>query len=156
MEPDTFVALVAKLTEQLAGKPLDAELERELNQKIPPDSEEYRELVDACHRAIAAGWMCNREAGGIRYGRVIKPTSRTHGFSVDVVDMSDIVGPHHSHPNGEIDLIVPLTPDARFDGQGAGWRVYEPDSSHAPTVTGGRALVVYLLPQGSMVFTPAE
>jgi hypothetical protein len=30
-------------------------------------------IFAACKAAIADGWMCNREAGGIRYGRVIKP-----------------------------------------------------------------------------------
>jgi hypothetical protein len=67
--------------------------------------------------------------------------------------MDTVVGPHHSHPNGEIDLIMPLTPDAKFDGRGAGWRVYGPKSAHNPTVTEGRALVLYLLPEGSIEFT---
>ena len=42
---------------------------------------------------------------------------------------------------------------ARFDGQGAGWVVYPADSAHVPTVSGGRALVLYLLPQGAIEFT---
>ena len=69
--------------------------------------------------------------------------------------MNDLAGPHHSHPNGEIDLIMPLTPDAQFDGHPAGWCVYEPGSAHYPTVSRGRALVLYLLPQGAIHFTPA-
>src|SRR5690606_8542127 len=105
---------------------------------------------------VEAGWMCNREAGGLRYGRVLKATDATHGFSVDVVDMQDIAGPHHGHPNGEIDLIMPLTPDARFDSRPAGWLVYEAGSAHRPTVTHGRALILYLLPQGAIQFTPAN
>ncbi|MBP6368696.1 MAG: DUF4863 family protein, partial [Burkholderiales bacterium] len=43
---------------------------------------------------------------------------------------------------------------ATFDGQGAGWVVYGPGSAHSPTVAGGRALVLYLLPQGAIEFTP--
>ncbi len=66
--------------------------------------------------------------------------------------MDEVVGPHHRHPNGEIDLIMPLAGDAKFDGRGAGWLVYGPDSSHSPTVSGGRALVLYLLPQGAIEF----
>jgi hypothetical protein len=97
--------------------------------------------------------MCSREAGGIRFGRVIKPGPDTQGFSVDVVEMKDIKGPHHRHPNGEIDMIMPLTPTAKFDGRGAGWMVYGPDSAHSPTVSDGRALVLYLLPQGAIEFT---
>jgi hypothetical protein len=67
--------------------------------------------------------------------------------------MNDCVGPHHSHPNGEIDLVMPLEGDARFDGHAAGWVVYPADSAHFPTVSGGRALVLYLLPGGSIEFT---
>src|SRR5262249_19053286 len=102
MELERFTVLIANLTERLTGKPLDAALEQELNRSVPPHGDAYRDLLAACQAAIAAGWMCNREAGGIAYGRVIKPSARTHGFSVDVVDMNDVVGPHHSHPNGEI------------------------------------------------------
>ena len=67
--------------------------------------------------------------------------------------MNDLAGPHHSHPNGEIDLIMPLDDTARFDGRGAGWLVYGPGSAHRPTVSQGRALVLYLLPQGAIEFT---
>jgi hypothetical protein len=102
---------------------------------------------------VAEGWLCNREGGGIRYGRIFKPADDLHGFSVDVVDMTDIAGPHHTHPLGEIDLIMPIEGDARFDGQPAGWLVCPPGSAHRPTVTDGRALVLYLLPQGSIEFT---
>ena len=97
--------------------------------------------------------MCSREHAGIRYGRVVKPGATTHGFSVDVVDMNDVAGGHHRHPTGEIDLVMPLTDGAAFDGHGAGWVVYGPDSAHTPTVAGGRALVLYLLPDGAIDFT---
>ena len=67
--------------------------------------------------------------------------------------MSSIAGPRHVHPQGEIDLVMPLDPQARFDGHGAGWVVYGSGSAHAPTVTGGRALVLYLLPAGQIQFS---
>ena len=35
----------------------------------------------------------------------------------------------------------------------AGWKVYAPGSDHFPTVRGGRALVLYLLPAGAIQFT---
>jgi hypothetical protein len=76
-----------------------------------------------------------------------------HGFSVDVVDMQDMAGPHHVHPLGEIDLIMPMDPQARFDDRPAGWLVCPPGSAHCPTVSQGRALVLYLLPQGRIDFT---
>jgi len=100
---------------------------------------------------------CVRPSGGdgIRYGRVLKAADDLQRFSVDVVDMKDVVGPHHVHPQGEIDLIMPLEGDALFDGHPAGWCVYPPGSSHRPTVTQGRALVLYLLPEGQIEFTRA-
>lgn len=153
MQIETFTDVIAKITTRIQGKPLDGALERELNERFPSSSSEYKEVFDACRAAIDAGWMCNREAGGIKFGRVVKPGPSTHGFSVDVVDMNEVVGPHHSHPNGEIDLIMPLSPDAQFDGRGAGWRVYGPNSAHHPTVSGGRALILYLLPDGKIEFT---
>ena len=53
----------------------------------------------------------------------------------------------------EIDLLMPLHGDALFDGRTAGWVVYGPGSAHRPTVSQGRALVLYLLPAGEIVFT---
>ena len=97
--------------------------------------------------------MCEHEAGGIRYGRVFRPDDELQGFSVDVVDMNDCAGPHHSHPNGEIDLVMPLQGDALFDDHPAGWVVYPAGSAHTPTISNGHALVLYLLPGGSIEFT---
>ena len=51
------------------------------------------------------------------------------------------------------DLIMPLSPSAKFDGRGAGFLVYPAGSAHSPTVTGGKALVLYLLPEGAIEFT---
>jgi hypothetical protein len=150
---DRFDALVAQITRHIADRPLDAALESDLNSTFPFDGVTARDLVECCQLGIAEGWMCTREAGGIRFGRVTKPDAATHGFSVDVVDMQPIAGPHHRHPRGEVDFIIPLEPGARFDGYDAGWLVYGPDSVHAPTVTRGRALVLYLLPQGAIEFT---
>ena len=125
-----------------------------LNRTFPGDGEVFAAIEDGCHAAIEAGWMCNREAGGIRYGRVLKPGQGTHGFSVDVVHMNDVKGPHHSHPLGEIDMIMPISADATFDGQPKGWLVYGPETAHCPTVSDGEALVLYLLPDGRIEFTP--
>ncbi|VVE80131.1 DUF4863 family protein [Pandoraea sputorum] len=153
MDVPQFQALIADVTRQLDGRPLDSSLADWLNANYGAGSPGYEVLIDACRTGVAEGWLCNREGGGIRYGRVIKPTPDTHGFSVDVVDMADLAGPHHVHPNGEIDLIMPLTPGATFDGHPAGWCVYGPGTAHRPTVASGRALVLYLLPEGAIEFT---
>lgn len=150
---DGFARRVAEITVRIAARQLDPQLEQELNNWFPAEGPNFRALRDDCLAGISAGRMCAREAGGIRFGRVIKPGADTHGFSVDVVDMQPIAGPHHRHPNGEIDLVMPLEAGALFDGRGAGWVVYPPDSAHRPTVTRGRALVLYLLPAGAIEFT---
>ena len=134
----------------IAGKTLDAALAVELNQLFSADSDIVSEIKTACEEAIEEGWMCNQEYEGIKFGRVLKDVD---GFSVDVVYMKDVVGPHHMHPNGEIDLVMPLDGNAEFDNHGAGWVVYGPGSAHNPTVTDGAALVMYLLPGGKIEFT---
>ena len=97
---EDFSALIAGFAATLAGRPLDDTLAAELNRDHPAGSATFEAIFKACQAGVAAGWMCQHEGGGIRYGRVIKPSPATHGYSVDVVEMADVVGPHHSHPNG--------------------------------------------------------
>ena len=151
-----FRQLLGALTQQIAGRPLDLALDHWLNQHHGADSATYRQLQAACVQGVAQGWLCNRAGGGLRYGRIFKPAEDLNGLSVDVVDMTNVAGPHHTHPDGEIDLILPIDAGARFDGRPAGWMVAPAGSAHRPTVSGGRALVLYLLPNGSIQFTPTS
>lgn len=153
MTAEDFVRLIADVTSAIAGKPVDKALEDDLNQRFPASGSVFAQIAAACREGSTAGWLCNREQGGIRFGRVAKPSPDLQGYSIDVVDMNEVAGPHHTHPNGEVDLIMPTEGDARFDGHGAGWLVYAPGSTHRPTVSGGRALVLYLLPGGAIEFT---
>lgn len=153
MSPTQFREQIAELTVQLVGRPLDANLDAWLNAEHGVGSGTYQRLKESCEAGVAAGWLCDREGGGIRYGRIFKPEPDLHGFSVDVVDMQDVAGPHHAHPKGEIDLIMPIDDGAQFDGRPAGWLVCPPGSAHQPTVSKGRALVLYLLPEGRIDFT---
>ncbi len=148
-----FTALIAPLARAIAAQPLTTELAGHLERTFAPDSAPFQAIEQACHQAIAAGWMCAQGGLGRRFGRVIEPGPATCGLSVDVVDLTDIVGPHHRHPNGEVCMVMPVTDGARFCGKAAGWKVYPPGSAHHPTVTGGRALVLYLLPEGRIEFT---
>jgi hypothetical protein len=151
--PESFRAQLAELTAQIAGRALDAELDAWLNQHHGAQSPTYQAMAESCRTGVREGWLCDREGGGIKYGRIFKPAADLHGFSVDVVDMNDCAGPHHTHPLGEIDLVMPVQGEAKFDGRPAGWCVYGPGSAHRPTVSAGRALVLYLLPQGQIQFT---
>jgi hypothetical protein len=148
-------ALLESVVRNLPGSGLNAESERWLNERHGPATASFERIREACLKGIHEGWACARERDGIRYGRVLRPGDELRRLSVDVVDMQDIAGPHHRHPHGEIDLILPLHGDARFDGRPAGWLVYPPGSAHAPTVTGGRALILYLLPEGKIDFSGA-
>lgn len=158
---DRFRQQLVRLTAEMAaarpgtgtGLNLDRALQDWLNQHHGPGTPSFEGLRESCVTGVAEGWLCQREAGGLRYGRVFKPADDLQGCSVDVVDMTDVAGPHHTHPSGEIDLILPLDADARFDGQPAGWLVLPPGSAHRPTVSQGRALVLYLLPQGQIQFS---
>lgn len=150
MALEEFEALIKQVTSAIKDDTLDGSLGDRLNAEFPADSEAFKAIQTACTEGIAEGWMCDQEYGGIKFGRVIKDVD---GFSVDVVQMKDVVGPHHRHPKGEIDMVMPATSDAKFDGQGSGWVVYGPDSAHNPTVTDGEAVVLYLLPDGEIEFT---
>jgi Domain of unknown function (DUF4863) len=153
MSQTEFRERIAQLTAQIADRALDTQLDAWLNGQHGVGSSTYAELKRACEAGVAEGWLCDREGAGIRYGRIFKPSPDLHGYSVDVVDMKNIAGPHHSHPCGEIDLIMPIEGDATFDGRPAGWLVCPPGSAHRPTVALGRALVLYLLPEGRIEFT---
>ena len=141
------------MTAAIGNRLLTSELEDLLNRDFGCDSAWFAAAAEQCRTGIAEGWLGTREFGGVKFGRAIHPGGVTSHFSVDVVEMNDVVGPHHSHPTGEIDLIMPIEGDARFDGRPAGWLVCPPGSAHPPTVSGGRALVLYLLPEGRIDFT---
>jgi hypothetical protein len=148
-----FQELVAPVARFAQGRALDAALERDLNLEFPPTGEVFQRIREACHAGIAAGWMCTQGDAKRRFGRIFEASEATQGFSVDVVDITDLVGNHHRHPTGEIDMIMPVTPEAQFDGRGAGWLVYAPGTGHRPTVSAGRALILYLLPEGKIEWT---
>ena len=148
-----FQSLINTVTAWLAGRAVEPSLAAELGKQFPPDSPTFRGLAEACREGVRDGWLANRGEETLRWGRIIKPSPATQEYSVDVVRMTEIAGPHHAHPKGEIDLILPIDKDAKFDGHGEGWLVYGPGSAHSPTVRGGAAIVLYLLPGGEIAFS---
>jgi len=153
MKISEFQALLKPVTDLVSGMAIDARLAEELNRRFPPGGEVFDTIERACHEAIADGWMCANGDAGRRWGRVIEPCEDTGGLSVDVVDLTDLVGSHHGHPTGEVCMVMPITPDAQFDGTSRGWCVFEPGSGHYPTVTNGEALILYMLPDGKIDYT---
>lgn len=153
MDQREFKELMGPVLEKIASKGIGAGLEFDLNRDFPPGEATFQAIEAACMQAIEQGWMCAQGSDGRRFGRVVEPVPETYNLSVDVVDITDFVGPHHRHPTGEVCMVMPLTESARFDGHGAGWCVNPPGTAHHPTVTDGRALVLYLLPDGKIEFT---
>ena len=131
----------------------DPEATAKLNSLLPLHDPRIIAARGVVEQGLSEGWLTPREAGGIRFGRVAKPTADTHDFSIDAVDM-DATGPGHTHPNGEFDLSFALSGDPRFEGQPEGWVVLPPGSWHVPTVTGGRMGILYFLPGGAIKFGP--
>lgn len=101
---------------------------------------------------LDAGRIAERGELPVKWGRVTKATPESKDQSIDVVHMNG-PGPHHRHPGGEVNYCVALEGEPRFDGQSPGWVVMPPGSAHVPTVSGGRMLIVYLLPGGQIEFT---
>jgi hypothetical protein len=151
MEVSEFQALFKPVTDLISSMTIDAKLAEELNRRYPPGGDVFVTIEKTCHEAIADGWLCaNGEEGGPRWGRVFEPCEETGGLSVDVVDLTDLVGSLHGHPTGEVCMVMTSTPEAQFDGMSRGWCVFEEGTSHHPTGTKGRALILYLLPDGKI------
>jgi hypothetical protein len=155
MSKSSFDQLVGNIADAIAHLPLDAALEAKLNTDFGPGSDAFTSLAALCKAGEADGWLMAREAGGIKFGRAVKPGTAAGSFSVDVVRMKDVRGPHHVHTQGEIGAVFALEGRPKFDGRPEGWYVYPPGSDHHPTIEGGDAHVLYFLPDGAIEFTGA-
>ena len=149
-----IAALAAVLEQVQATDPSDPTAAAALQAALPLDAPAMQELAALVRRGIDEGWLCEREANGVRFSRVARPDhAGTTPFSVDAVHMSG-PGPGHTHPEGEIDLCFPVSGDPSFDGHPPGWVVYAPGYWHVPTVAGGTMDILYFLPQGAIQFGP--
>jgi hypothetical protein len=121
----------------------------ELRRRLPLDHAAIVSLRAAVREGVAAGWLCDRSHGELRYSRLQKVDAT--GWSIDAVHMSG-TGGAHVHPNGEVDLCFAVSGSPRFDGEPEGWTVYGPNTWHEPTVEGGLMDILYFLPSGAIVF----
>ena len=116
-------------------------------------------IKELCIQGIEEGWLCPRSAPHLKYGRLFKATPELP-IGVDTVDMpgghAACKGPGHEHPEGEIDLCFTLSGSPLFDGSPEGWTVYPPKSWHVPTVSNGRMIILYFLPNGAIRFGPPK
>ncbi len=153
MVKSEFLELMGDVARTIGERPLDPLLAKFLNATYPVDGPWFTRLARLCAEGERDGWLMKHEAGGIRFGRAIKPGDAAGAFSVDVVRMQDVKGPHHIHTTGEIGAVMAIDGQPRFDDWPPGWYVYPPGSDHHPTVKGGAAYVLYLLPGGEIEFT---
>lgn len=134
----------------LIGKKISPTLNSELDQAFPKDSMQLQTIESLCKKALAENHIKMRGASELRFGRILKPTEACP-LSIDIVDMN-CKGPGHTHPLGEVDLCFPQDSSAEFDGKADTWIVYPENSWHEPTVTQGRMIILYFLPEGSIRF----
>lgn len=151
-----FQELLAPVMETLDGASWDDALAVELNRRYGPGTDTFQQITEACRSGVHEGWMGLEGDSRRRGGRVLEPTPATRNLSVDVVEIADITGPHHSHPGGEACAVLPVTEGARFDGNAEGWCVYPPGSGHFPSATGGRLQVMFFLPGGAIEYSDAD
>ncbi len=147
LDPEEIFEALDPILEVAASLDLKdpAGVQERLREVFPSDGPLVSALEETLLKAREEGNLLPKEVGGIRFGRLAKDR---RGFSIDVVEM-DGPGPKHRHPKGEIDLCLALEGEPQFDGQPEGWVVYGEDSTHVPTVRGGRMLILYLLPEGA-------
>ncbi len=153
MSKQQFLETVATVAAAIGDRPLDDDLAVFLNTKFPGDGKVFADLAALCGEGERDGWLVAREAGGVKFGRAVKPGAEAGRFSVDVVRMKDVKGPHHVHTTGEIGAVFPISSAPKFDAFKEPWYVYRPGSDHHPTIAGGDAYVLYLLPGGAIEFT---
>lgn len=153
MPQSEFLELVGEIATAIGERSLDSALEADLNTRYPANGDAFKRLSALCAEGEAEGWLMSRAAGGIKFGRAVKPGEVAGRMSVDVVRMENCAGPHHVHTTGEIGAVMPIEGQPNFDGKPEGWYVYGPGSDHHPTVSGGEAYVLYFLPDGQIEFT---
>jgi hypothetical protein len=153
------LAIAHRILGYIGDRPLDAELEFQLNRRFGPHSGVYETLVKLLNVGVEEGWVAYApvEGAGYNRGRIAEPTPETAGMSVESAMLRNAKGEYHRHPRGEINLVIPVDSRAQFCGHGAGWVVYPPGSEHFPTVTGGKALFMFFLPNGEVEYkSPPE
>ena len=153
---DQFEALMVQIVDQIGDAEWNDNLTTDLASRFPPGGETFEALRALCENGIETGWMGLQGDDTRKGARVIEPGELPgeplRNLSVDVVELADIVGPHHAHPGGEICAVMEVTQGARFDGNGEGWVVYPPGSSHWPSAEGGRLRVMFFLPGGKIEY----
>ena len=164
-----LMARSARFLAEVKNRTAGEDLERWLNDRYGPDSDLYRELAGLIRSGVEEGWAANVEIAGTHYrrSRLAEPGAATEYFSITAVYMdsteggrkdaaSVFRGDYHSHPYGELNMVIPLTPGAQLAGplgwRGAGWTAPPPGSRHYPEARGGAVIALFFLPAGRIAY----
>src|SRR3954469_11095167 len=140
-----------------------------LNKTYGPHSALYQDLARLVRQGVDQGWAANVELDGPAYrrSRIVGPSARTFEFSITAVYIDSAGttqdnpggtyrGQYHSHPYGELNMVVPLGERAAIPGPNgwchAGWTSPPPGSHHYPEVLGGALIALFFLPAGRIAY----
>jgi Domain of unknown function (DUF4863) len=166
---DELVAHCMSFMQEIKDMTTSTEFEQWLNTKHGVESKLYKDLSRLITLGVKEGWAADLEIAGPRYRRsqLILPGTETFFFSITAVlmDSTDnsqanpegsFRGGYHSHPYGEINLVVPLNEGAALAGPNGwcygGWTAPAPGSHHFPEVKGGAVISLAFLPAGRIAF----
>jgi hypothetical protein len=166
---DEFIARSIAFMQEVKDMTTGTEFEQWLNAKHGVESPLYHDLSRLIALGVKEGWAADLEIAGPRYRRSqpALPGAETFFFSITAVLMDStnnsqnnpegsFRGGYHSHPYGEINLVVPLTEGAALAGPNGwcygGWTAPAPGSHHFPEVKGGAVISVAFLPAGRIAF----
>ncbi|AWY38430.1 DUF4863 family protein [Pseudomonas putida] len=171
---DELIDLCIEFLSGVKDKTPSADLEQWLNDTYGPDSETYQRMADLVIAGVAQGWAADTPISGPNYrrSRLCEPCAQTFYFSITTVYMDSkgyelyneqrtFRGDYHSHPYGELNMVIPLDEVAVLAGprgwQGAGWTAPAPGSHHFPEVKGGALIAFFFLPAGRIAYdVPAQ
>ncbi|WP_266180415.1 DUF4863 family protein [Dyella humicola] len=166
---DEFLARLIPVLQEVKDMTTSTEVEQWLNSTYGVESELYKDLARLVSLGLKEGWVADVEIAGSRYRRaqLAAPSAETFFFSITgvLMDSTDnsqgnpedsFRGGYHSHPYGEINLVVPLNEGAALAGPNGwcygGWTTPVPGSHHFPEVKGGAVISIAFLPAGRIAF----
>jgi hypothetical protein len=164
-----LLASSATFLEEVKNKTAGEELELSLNETHGPGSALYEDLARLIRIGVEENWAANVEIAGPHYrrSRLAEPSAANGYFSITAVYMDSMAGGHgdiarafrgdyHSHPYGELNMVIPLTPGAQLAGplgwRSAGWTCPAPGSHHYPEARGGAVIALFFLPAGRISY----
>jgi hypothetical protein len=161
---DTRRALIERIIpflEETKNRTAGTDFEGWLNAHYGPGTSFYEDVSRYIRAGVEEGWAANIEVNGpnLRRSQIAEPSAETNYFSITAVYMngqSRVRGRYHAHPYGELNMVVPIDPDAQLSGpngwSGPGWTAPEPASHHYPEARNGALITLAFLPAGRISY----